>query len=716
MSGMGRTEFKRQNSIQSVKSTDEGIIVDRVFVPASSMVRTKAIIRMVDDVDTSGQSFFAALWVGSTDSSIPFENSSTNSFQNSYDKRLVNQNIFPSDYNLLPKWNITLLNSKSTENSYTQNKLPSYRRWVNPVADKEIEFYNDMNWNAVSSDDNNPRFYQRLQLKTLFANPFDLETFPYDIQVLNIHASLDTPMSVACFDTAWMAETFFEINEVTGKISLREESKNCVQYDSAYKNILEKTEWKTLMIYVESAAQEPTGNKRDSDTPLIEKDVSSMYHRFIVSIVIQRNAWHHNSTVLIPLIIVLVASCATFFVGGSFERITYVSTLLLTVFSLKWFTSSNMPKISHNTIFDSFFIVTYGYLIFAIALAIYINIINPPNSNTTVQSPSEIMLTVAYFTTVWKGFYNGELFYMLLQTILLLFSVLVMELIWWLCLCFVVGSQYVNIKQKENKIDANQSNEFIIDHVNKHIDACPEHWNDYSGYIYGKMSYIFQKNTYDVFKFDKKKFNSIAFVAVKITAIFFLSLFGLNQLSAMIFVLYFTVFLSVVFICQEFNEVFDYMKNAIKYDATRALINLKEMFLDSEITKRTSGTPLGNNNNSSSLLSLAQLGSQDNHHTFQNLNNNNSSHQSFPSQDHQGSIVRSQSKQKTSIPSQGRTSVTRSSSRGNGNVSIIDNSIFQPPSSPSEYHQTSSTQFIAEKRSKTPIPERILPKRTRRNE
>eukprot|EP01038_Epipyxis_sp_PR26KG_P006375 gene6375-8780_t len=473
----------RQNSIQNVQSTDqEGVkvvTVDRVLVSATSMVRTK--------VHHSH---------GSTDSSVPFENSSTNSFQKSYDERLLSQRIFPSDFTLLPKWNITLLNSKSTENTYMQNKLPSYRRWVNPVGVKETELYSDMKWDTLDSVYKRPRHYQRLQLKTVFTNPFDLEAFPYDIQVLNIIASLDSPMNVACFDTAWMAETFFERDKNTNEVVFREEGKNCVQYDSAYKNILVKTEWKPLIIYPEAIAQDDTGNKRTQCKTIIE---NSMYHRVIISIVIQRNAWYYNSTVLIPLIVVFVALCATFFVDDFFDKISYVSTLLLTVFSLKWFTSSNMPKISHNTIFDSFFIVTYGYLIVAMALAIYINIINPPNNNTESSSSELIAIALAiygnitthpnnvetnknynknkvlfddsYFTTITKGSSseNKNLSFGLLKVIYSSFPLLVivflLELMWWLFLCYLVVSQYTDFYKKNS--NANVDSVDINDVSNK---------------------------------------------------------------------------------------------------------------------------------------------------------------------------------------------------------------------------------------------------------
>jgi hypothetical protein len=129
----------------------------------------------VDSVDTQNQSFFAALWIGATDNR---SDSATAAFQSSY-------NNVSFDYKTLPRWHITFLNVLEMDDQYINRKLPTLR----------------------SFDEEDPiTFYQRMQLKARFSNPFELEAFPFDVQLLTMHISLDANLKCAQFDAKWMAE------------------------------------------------------------------------------------------------------------------------------------------------------------------------------------------------------------------------------------------------------------------------------------------------------------------------------------------------------------------------------------------------------------------------------------------------------------------------------------------------------------------------------
>lgn len=291
-----------------------------------NVIQFRVILYLIDNVDSQKQSFFSNFYIGVHDRNKDESTSGTKSFQMAYSPNKEHwQDNFSSCE--LPKWHTTLLNAVEFKDLYNEKNLPSTRRFEDGT------------------------FMERHQVNATFFTDFHLECFPFDSQLLKIIVSLDAPAYVATFHDSF--------------------NRHSVTQDDAYKQILEKAEWKqgTTFFTIEKKRFEGGGGDKSrywqnltKDEKKIQKDLRNTYERLHVYIPVERKYANHVVTILLPLAILNFSTLIAFTEIASSDALTLISTLLLSVFTLKWSLTGILPKISYNCTMDKLFILSFFYM------------------------------------------------------------------------------------------------------------------------------------------------------------------------------------------------------------------------------------------------------------------------------------------------------------------------------------------------------------------
>ena len=272
-------------------------------------VGVKLIIRSLDDIDTEKQNCFADIWMGAYTCA---DGSATNAFQATYSGDHKREVFSVSEQR--PCWHMCLLNSSEQTFVYASRNLPTLRNF----------------------DDGT--YYERQHVQCRLSQQMHLHAFPFDSQVLCIRLSLDVSSRNAVFD----------------------ESKIDVDVDTSFL-FVQKAEWEfdiNSMYFV--MEQQEFGERRDQ------------YPRFSLYIPIKRNPKIYILNIILPLFIVTVSTYFAFDMPqvNVGERLCYLSTLMLTVFALKWSCFEKLPKISYFCFLDWLLATSYLYVFACMAVCV----------------------------------------------------------------------------------------------------------------------------------------------------------------------------------------------------------------------------------------------------------------------------------------------------------------------------------------------------------
>jgi hypothetical protein len=270
-------------------------------------VGLKFLIRLLDDIDTEKQNCYADLWMGAYTS---IDDSATRAFQMAYSQEYAEQ-LFDDKTKRKPAWHICLLSCSEQCFVYQSRNLPTVR------------------------DFGDGTFYERQHVQCRLSQEMHLGAFPFDNQELVIRVSLDVCSRNAIFD----------------------ESRIKVDLDTSFL-FVQKAEWEfqTDRMYYTVESQQ---FGEDS------------YPRFSVHIPIRRNPKIYILNIVSPLVIVTCCTFFTLYVGSVAERLGFLSTLMLTVFTLKWSSFEKLPKISYLCFLDWLLLAGYVYIVFCMTMTVW---------------------------------------------------------------------------------------------------------------------------------------------------------------------------------------------------------------------------------------------------------------------------------------------------------------------------------------------------------
>lgn len=287
-------------------------------VESVSDVKIKVIIKRIDHIDTEKQAFFADLWVGAWDLD-DLKPSFAEYFQNHH-HTLNSQD--PGKKNMFtgsqPKWTITFQNVQDLVHLYKIKQLPEAR---------EVD----------------GRHLMRYHVQGTFSSVFDLRWFPFDRQVLKMKISLDIASKIARF----------------GKVE--------VPKDDTFFDILSNSEWISVGL--------PEQETEERNASACGSGAGLSYDAVTVIQKIKRNPSHFVMTAFFPLIIIMACSFLMIHPGAildlmlgrsdgklEMDKLSYLSTMLLSVIALRFSFVDKMPRIPYLSLFDVVFMTSYWIL------------------------------------------------------------------------------------------------------------------------------------------------------------------------------------------------------------------------------------------------------------------------------------------------------------------------------------------------------------------
>lgn len=148
-------------------------------------------------------------------------------------------------------------------------------------------------------------------------------------------------------------------------------------------------------------------------TALVEDEIEKeKYHRLTVSLDIDRKPGFYFWQVFVPLFILILIASTVFFLPAEdlADRITVITTSLLTAVALSYTVRTDLPKISYLTIVDRLFVTTYAFLGAKIAGMVIVRQIveRNPERALKIDRASRWAFPVAYIAAnvammLWHG-------------------------------------------------------------------------------------------------------------------------------------------------------------------------------------------------------------------------------------------------------------------------------------------------------------------------
>lgn len=277
---------------------------------AAEVLKFKAFIRNIYEVNTLDQTIGFDIWIAAWSCA---EGRATTVFQKAQHDG-VDDVIFDSHSSfgeIRPVWHLNLQNAKDVKYIYREKQMPTVRCYPNGGGS-----------------------FERQHIHCTVINNLKLEEFPFDTQNFELTVSLDVSTALARFA---QPDPNKETCELDGDTNISK--------DSASEKMLDETEWHSATSRKTRKGEWVFGAVAHCEH-VNEKVGVDGYSRIKIQIPVQRNPSSHFYTLMVPLFIVTTSAFYAFYIPQKDigDRLSYLSTLLLTVFAFKWSAAEKLPK------------------------------------------------------------------------------------------------------------------------------------------------------------------------------------------------------------------------------------------------------------------------------------------------------------------------------------------------------------------------------------